>query len=99
MHWTAVVAQGQHGVREGGDEQPDGELTRPILQERLHDARRELSWFVPVICVLAGVAISVLTIGFDRWFAFEAVPRWMTGGPDAATACSTPRVCATARRQ
>ena len=38
------------------------------------------------MCVLAGVALSFLTIGFDRWFAFEAVPRWMTGGPDAATA-------------
>jgi uncharacterized membrane protein len=38
------------------------------------------------MCVLAGVAISIVTIGIDRWFAFEAVPRWMTGGPDAATA-------------
>ena len=47
---------------------------------------RSSLWFVPVMCVLAGVAISIVTIGFDRWFAFEAVPRWMTGGPDAATA-------------
>ncbi len=38
------------------------------------------------MCVLAGVALSILTIGFDRWFTFEAVPRWMTGGPDAAIA-------------
>src|SRR5215207_10002594 len=38
------------------------------------------------MCVLAGVAIAIVTIAIDRWFAFEAVPRWMTGGPDAATA-------------
>jgi uncharacterized membrane protein len=47
---------------------------------------RKSLWFVPVTCVLAGVALSIVTIGIDRWFAFEAVPRWMTGGPDAATA-------------
>jgi uncharacterized membrane protein len=47
---------------------------------------RNSLWFVPVMCVLAGVALSIVTIGIDRWFAFEAVPRWLTGGPDAATA-------------
>ena len=32
-------------------------------------------WFIPVMCVLAGVLVSVATIGVDRWFDFEAVPR------------------------
>src|SRR4051794_16291704 len=47
---------------------------------------RSSLWFVPVMCVIAGVVVSVGTIGIDRWFDFEAVPRWLTGGPDAATA-------------
>ena len=41
---------------------------------------------MPVMCVLAGVLLSVVTIGIDRWADFEAVPRWLTGGPEAATA-------------
>jgi uncharacterized membrane protein len=43
-------------------------------------------WFIPVMCVFAGVVVSIGTIGVDRWFDFEAVPRWLTGGPDAAVA-------------
>ena len=37
-------------------------------------------WFVPVLCVLAGAAISFGTIAFDRAFDYEAIPsepgRW-----------------------
>src|SRR3954452_10022873 len=47
---------------------------------------RSSLWFVPVMCVIAGVVVSVGTIGIDRWFDFEAVPTWLTGGPDAAVA-------------
>ena len=47
---------------------------------------RSSLWFIPVMCVLAGVAVSIGTIGVDRWFEFDAVPRSLTGGPDAATA-------------
>src|SRR6478752_494501 len=47
---------------------------------------RSSLWFIPVMCVLAGVIVSIGTIGVDRWFEFDAVPRWLTGGPDAATA-------------
>ncbi len=43
-------------------------------------------WFVPVVCVLAGAAISVGTIAVDRAFDYEAVPPDLVGGPDAATA-------------
>jgi len=43
-------------------------------------------WFVPVMCVVAGVVLSIATLGVDRAFSFDAIPRWLTGDPDAATA-------------
>jgi uncharacterized membrane protein len=43
-------------------------------------------WFVPVLCVLAGAIISFGTIALDRYFDYEAIPRSLVGGPDAATA-------------
>jgi uncharacterized membrane protein len=47
---------------------------------------RKSLWFIPVMCVLAGVVVSIGTIAVDRRFDYEAVPRWLTGGPDAASA-------------
>jgi uncharacterized membrane protein len=47
---------------------------------------RSSLWFVPVMCVLAGIVLSIGTIAIDRWFDYEVIPRWLTGGPDAATA-------------
>ena len=47
---------------------------------------RSSLWFVPVMCVVAGVVVSIGTIAIDRWLDFDAVPRWLTGGPDAAVA-------------
>jgi uncharacterized membrane protein len=41
-------------------------------------------WFVPVLCVLAGVAISSGTIAVDRYFDYGALPSRLVGGPDAA---------------
>jgi uncharacterized membrane protein len=41
-------------------------------------------WFVPLVCVLAGVALSIGTIAIDRAFDYELVPRSISGGPDAA---------------
>ncbi len=43
-------------------------------------------WFVPVVCVLAGAAVSFTTIWIDTAFDYELVPEWLTGGPDAALA-------------
>ena len=43
-------------------------------------------WFVPVLCVLAGAAISFGTIALDRYFDYEALPSNVVGGPEAATA-------------
>src|SRR6476620_8650108 len=51
----------------------------------LSSARNGL-WFVPVLCVLVGVAISFGTIAIDRAFDFTLVPSSLTGGPDAALA-------------
>jgi uncharacterized membrane protein len=41
-------------------------------------------WFVPVLCVLAGAALSFATIAVDRYFDYQAVPTSVVGGPDAA---------------
>jgi uncharacterized membrane protein len=42
-------------------------------------------WFVPVLCVLAGVVLSLGTIALDRYFDYEAIPQSVVGGPDAAS--------------
>ncbi len=47
---------------------------------------RSSLWFIPVLCVLAGVTVSIGTIAIDRWFDYEVFPRWVTGGPGAAVA-------------
>ena len=39
---------------------------------------------MPVLCVLAGAAVSFGTIAIDRYFDYEAVPTRFVGGPDAA---------------
>ena len=41
-------------------------------------------WFIPVLCVLAGAALSFATIAIDRYFDYEALPHSFVGGPDAA---------------
>jgi uncharacterized membrane protein len=41
-------------------------------------------WFVPVVCVLGGAALSFGTIAVDRSFDYEALPTRLVGGPDAA---------------
>ena len=46
-------------------------------------------WFLPVMCVLAGAAISFGTIAFDRFFDYEAIPQVLVGRPTSATAILT----------
>lgn len=50
--------------------------------------RRALSslWFVPVACVLAGMAVSFATIAIDRANDHDLVPPDLFGGADAAIA-------------
>jgi uncharacterized membrane protein len=47
---------------------------------------RSSLWFVPVVCVLLGAALSFGTIAIDRAYDFELVPSSATGGPDSAIA-------------
>src|SRR3712207_1144551 len=47
---------------------------------------RSSLWFVPVVCVLFGAALSFGTIAVDRSSDYGLVPRSATGGPDAALA-------------
>ena len=46
-------------------------------------------WFVPVMCVLAGAAISFGTIALDRAFDYQAIPQVLVGRPTSATAILT----------
>lgn len=43
-------------------------------------------WFVPVVCVLAGIVLSSVTIAVDRANDHEVVPADLFGGADAAIA-------------
>lgn len=43
-------------------------------------------WFVPVLCVGAGVLLSFATLWIDGQTNYDLVPRSFTGGPDAALA-------------
>ena len=53
-------------------------LVRPFF--RLHKGL----WFIPLMCVLAGVALSFGTIAIDQAYEFGLVPQSISGGPDAA---------------
>jgi uncharacterized membrane protein len=53
-------------------------LTR--LRSHLHSSL----WFLPVLCVVAGAALSFGTIALDRALNYEALPRSLVGGPEAA---------------
>ena len=46
-------------------------------------------WFVPVMCVLAGAAISFGTLALDRAFDYDAIPQVVVGRPTSATAILT----------
>ena len=41
-------------------------------------------WFVPLMCVLAGVGLSFGTIAIDKAYDYELIPQSISGGPDAA---------------
>jgi uncharacterized membrane protein len=46
-------------------------------------------WFVPVVCVLAGAAISFGTITLDRAFDYQALSQVLVGRPTSANAVLT----------
>src|SRR6478752_7563770 len=41
-------------------------------------------WFIPVLCVLIGAALSFTSIAVDEATNYDLVPSSLTGGPDAA---------------
>ncbi len=41
-------------------------------------------WFIPLMCVIAGVGLSFGTIAIDKAFDYELVPESISGGPDSA---------------
>ena len=53
---------------------------------RLLSSVRSSIWFVPVVCVLGGLLLSMATIAIDASEDFKLIPEALTGGPDAALA-------------
>ncbi len=51
---------------------------------KLLNSIRTSLWFVPVLCVLIGAALSFGTIALDRLYDYKLVPQGLVGGPDAA---------------
>ena len=43
-------------------------------------------WFVPVVCVIGGAALSFGTIAMDRALEYQAIPNELIGDPTAVTA-------------
>jgi uncharacterized membrane protein len=41
-------------------------------------------WFWPLVCIGAGIALSLISVAVDRAFDGALIPRALTGGPDAA---------------
>lgn len=41
-------------------------------------------WFIPLMCVIAGVGLSFGTIAIDKAYDYELVPESISGGPDSA---------------
>src|SRR5690348_9572120 len=58
----------------------------PLATYRITSHLRGSLWFVPVVCVGAGVLLSFLTLWIDGQTNYDLVPRSFTGGPDAALA-------------
>ncbi|WP_290050218.1 DUF2254 domain-containing protein [Amycolatopsis solani] len=49
-----------------------------------HRLRGEL-WIVPLLCVLAAIALSVVTVAIDRAFGDRLIPAGITGKPDSVS--------------
>jgi uncharacterized membrane protein len=60
--------------------------TSGVTAFRIVDHIRQSLWFVPVMCVLGGVALSFSTLWIDDHFHHDLIPQSLTGGPDAALA-------------
>src|SRR4051794_38611008 len=65
------------------------------MTSRLALALRSNVWLVPLLCVLAGVALSVATTAIDRHYDHDLIARSLTGGPSSAQAILTTIATAT----
>src|SRR5215203_1883300 len=57
-----------------------------ILRSRLVNYLNASLWFVPVLFVVAGAALSFATIALDRALNYQAIPNSMIGTPAAVSA-------------
>lgn len=57
-----------------------------VTKSRVLTRLREGLWFIPLMCVLAGIALSLVTIEIDRAYGFKLIPTGISGEPDAALA-------------
>jgi uncharacterized membrane protein len=59
-------------------------IARLMRLRKLVANLRSSLWFVPVMCVLAGVAISFGTISLDRAYDYQAIPQVLVGRATSA---------------
>jgi uncharacterized membrane protein len=57
-----------------------------VWLKKLTVSVRSSLWFLPVMCVLAGAAVSFGTLALDRAFDYHAIPQALVGRPTSATA-------------
>lgn len=56
-----------------------------MLSLQLCHRLRASLWIVPLLCVLASIALSFVTVAVDRRFGDRLIPSSITGTPDAAS--------------
>ncbi len=56
-----------------------------MVSLRLRHRLRDSLWIVPLLCVLASIALSLVTVAVDRRFADRLIPPSITGTPDAVS--------------
>ena len=59
-------------------------IARLVRLRKLVASLRSSLWFVPVVCVLAGGAISFGTIALDRAYDYQAIPQVLVGRATSA---------------
>ena len=62
---------------------------RPVMARLAFHLRHRVKtslWFVPVVCLLAGLLLAVITIAIDRITGGDLLPQTLVGDPNAALA-------------
>ena len=75
-----------HETGAGGEAATPGRVSRLRLQRFV----RSSMWLLPIICLLAGILLAVVTLAVDRATGYRLVPHSLTGTPsDAQTILSS----------